>query len=102
MRAICQIFTLMFSLQSMQFWVGIINQRQRFKVELSLAEKPLTLMCKALTALANHIVVFCMHTVPVCNTIVLMKYIATAVHCKEVVYVCVCVCIIWLLQLSFF
>lgn len=69
-RSICQIFTVMFSVQSVHFWAGIINQRQWLKVELSLAEKHLIL--KALTvygyivAVAVHTCFFFFFTTPQC------------------------------------
>lgn len=78
---ICQIFTVMFSVQSVQFWAGIINQRRWLKVELSLAEKPLILMGKALAVWQFR------SLCSACNTIVLMKDSATVLQGTRPVHV---------------
>ena len=80
-----------FSVQSVHFWAGVINQRQWLKVELRLAEKPLILTGKALTVWQFRSL--CSACIPVvCNTIVLMKDSATVL--QGCVCVCVCDCII--------
>lgn len=76
-RPICQIFTVMFPVQSVHFWAGIINQRQWLKVELSLAEKPHILMAKALTVWQFR------SLCSACNTIVLMKDSATVLQAAQ-------------------
>lgn len=83
----------MFSVQSVHFWVGIINQGLCLKVELSLAEKPLLLMGKALTVWQFRSL--CSACVPICNTIVLMKDSATILQ-RRFMYVCDCIILLLL------